>query len=525
MHVTFVSLGMELLGVEYLSSYLKAHRHRTSLAHNPALFDDRFQLHIAPLARRFNQDDRIVDYILHLNPDLIGFSALTNTFAWCIDIARKVRERKRIPTIFGGVHASAVPEFVMSYDEVDFVCVSEGEAPLLQLVEALEAGREGTGINNIWAKPGGRVTPPPAVNPFIQDLDALPFPDKDLYAPTIPKRYVYRMMTARGCPYRCTFCFNNFFANLPSEGKPKEYLRRRSVASCMEELVSGKERFDYSVIEFHDDIFTMNKDWLADFLPRVKKEIGVGWVCETHSKFMDEEVARLMKENGCVGTKMGIQSLDNLSYKRHELKRGEDERDLIRALDACKKVGLQLDADHIFGLPRESEDAQQHALEFYKQHTPGRIACFWLTYFPGIEITERAHAEGELSDEQLIDIKRGNLLWYHQVQAFTPEGRKRLEANRNYMVAFHMLPVLPSALRKYVSPRAIGAIPLAVPFARFVMAAKMLFTWLFDGNFGAGIYLRLYLHHIVGRGRRLNRIDGSAPPDRSVARPVIQNSV
>lgn len=506
MHVTFVSLGMELLGVEYLSAYLKAHGHRTSLAHNPALFDDRFQLHIPALARLFNQDDRIVEYILHLNPDLLAVSALTNTYGWSIDIVRRVREKKRIPTVFGGVHASAVPDFVMGYDEVDFVCVGEGEMPLLALVEDLRRGGSGVGINNIWSKPDGLPQPPPAINGFIQDLDALPLPDKDLYAPTVPKRHVYRMMTARGCPYRCTFCFNNFFAELPSVGGPKEYLRRRSVDHCLDELVRGKEKYDYAVVEFHDDIFTMNKDWLADFLPRMKKEIDVPWICETHAKFMDDDTAKLMKDNGCAGTKMGIQSLDHFSYKRIELKRAESEADLIRAIEACRKAGLQIDADHIFGLPRESEAARDYALAFYKRHTPGRIACFWLTYFPGIEITERAHRSGELSEAHMLDIKRGNLLWYHQVQALTPEGRRNLKTNRDYMVAFHILPALPRALRRFVNPKVLGAIPFATSLSRGVMALKMLYTWLLDGNFGAMIYLRLYLHYLVGRGRGLNRV-------------------
>ncbi|GIS62681.1 MAG: hypothetical protein CM1200mP2_49060 [Planctomycetaceae bacterium] len=61
------------------------------------------------LAKLFDQDDRIVEYILHLDPDLIGFSCLTNTFEWSIEIARRVREQKRIPTIFGGVTPRGFP--------------------------------------------------------------------------------------------------------------------------------------------------------------------------------------------------------------------------------------------------------------------------------------------------------------------------------------------------------------------------------------------------------------------------------
>lgn len=532
MHVTFVSLGSELIGVEYLSAYLKKYGHSTSLAHHPALFNDRFQLNMPLLAKLFDQDDRIVEYILHLDPDLIGFSCLTNTFEWSLEIARRVREQKRIPTIFGGVHPSAIPEFVLGYDEVDFVCESEGEVALLELCNDLECGGDGTGINNIWAKPDGEITRPPMVSSFLQDLDSLPFPDKELYAGATPSRSVYRTMTARGCPYRCTFCFNNFFANLPDQGIEKDYVRRRSVDNVMEELHQGKERFDFRQLEFHDDIFTMHKDWLREFLPRLKKEINVPFYCETHAKFMDEEVAQLLKDGGCAGTKMGIQSLGEFSYKHTMLKRAEKEEDLIRALDACRKVGVQLDADHIFGLPEETQQHRDHALKFYREHTPGRIACFWLTYFPGIEITTKAHEAGQITDEQLNDIHRGKLLWYHQIQAMTAEGRKNLKENSGYMIAFHLMPVVPKFLRRFVVPNVIRRIPLMGTMSRGVMALKMLKDFVFGGSFDAWVYLRGYLFFIFGRGRHLNKVPRSSRDDESpppapdpVPVPVAQQSV
>lgn len=520
MRVTFVSLGMELLGVEYLSSYLKAHGHETSLVHNPALFDDRFQLRMPWLAKLFNQDDKIVQRLLELDPDIIGFSCLTNVFGWAVEIARRVREVKKIPTVFGGVHPSAVPRFVMQYPEVDFVCEGEGEVALLKLVESLETDSPGADIPNIWSKPAGEITPPPKVAAFLTDLNALPFPDKELFADTIPKRYVYRMMTARGCPYRCTFCFNNFFANLPTEKTTnKQYLRRRSIDNCIEELKAGKERFDYKVIEFHDDIFTMDREWLSKFLPQLRDEIGVPWICETHANFMDDELARLMKDTGCVGAKMGIQTLDKREYKTKTLKRVEQEKDIVRTFEAFRKAGLELECDHIFGLPGEATEAREYALEFYKRHSPARIACFFLTYFPGLEITQKAHERGEISDAQLEAIHRGELLWYHEVHAQTPDAARELHINKGYMIAFQIMPSVPKVLRRFIQPRILTAIPGMVAVSRFVMAAKMLVDWLFDGHFDAVLYARLYLHHMIGKGRRLNdtrprsarRVSGTVP--------------
>ncbi len=518
MHITFVTLGMELLGVEYLSSYAKAHGHSTSLAHNPALFNDRFQMQVPWAAKLFDQDDLIVQRILELNPDLLAFSCLTNVFQWSLEIARRVRKQRHVPTIFGGVHPSAVPEYVMGYEEVDFVCEGEGEVPLVEVANALQEGREVAGIANIWTKKDGAIRKPEYVSRFLTDLNALPFPDKELFAPTIPEKYVYRMMTGRGCPYRCTFCFNNFFASLPTEKVTnKQYVRRRSVENCLEELRQGKERYNFSSVEFHDDIFTMDKKWLREFLPRFKAEIGVPWICETHAKFMDDELAQLMKETGCAGAKMGIQSLERQEYKRGVLKRVENEQDIIKTFEAFKKAQLQLDADHILGLPDESDEALDYALEFYCKHTPSRLATFFLTYFPGLEITDRAHAAGDISDEELDEIKQGKLLWYHQVHSSSKKGRSQLRRNAGFMIAFQILPALPRPLRRFVNPKVLARVPMMVPMSRLIMASKMMADWVLDGNFGALMYLRLYAHHIVGRGRNLNRSQAESPRQGSRA--------
>jgi radical SAM superfamily enzyme YgiQ (UPF0313 family) len=82
-------------------------------------------------------------------------------------------------------------------------------------------------------------------------------------------------MASRGCPYRCTFCFNNFFAELPEDKKTKgKYVRLRSVEHVMDELIEAKNRYkNIRYMDFQDDVFTTSKEWLQEFLPRYKKEI------------------------------------------------------------------------------------------------------------------------------------------------------------------------------------------------------------------------------------------------------------
>lgn len=502
MHVVFLSYGSEWMGIEYISALLKKHGHSTGLAHNPALFNDGYQLQVPWLARCFDRDDAIVQEILEADPDLIAVGTLTHTYQWALNIVRRVRAKKRIPTVFGGIHPSAVPALVCAQDEVDFVCEGEGEYPTLKLVEALEAGREPSGINNLWTKQDGKPVPPPAVDSFLQTLDELPPPDKELYGDALPPRSIYNIITARGCPYRCTFCFNNFFANLPTQKtSPREYLRHRSVECVLEELHAGRARFDFQYVEFHDDIFTMDKAWLKAFLPRYKKEIGKPFFCETHAKFIDEDLARLLKDSGCIAAKMGIQSLGDIGYKAKTLRRAEAEEDIVAAIQACDRAGLPLDVDHIFGLPDETPGAQERALKFYRKHTPHRIACFWLTYLPGIEMTRKAHERGVLTDAQLADINSGNVIGFHQTHALTEEERAELRRNQGYMAAFQVIPSLPRWARRFAGPW-MSRVPGMFLLSWMVMGSQMLVDWLFNGYFVAYIYGQYYWHYLIGPGRR-----------------------
>ena len=74
------------------------------------------------------------------------------------DVLGELRRISNVPVIAGGLHATFSPDDVLRHDGFDYVCLGEGETALLELVEALETGREiaDGSIANIWAKGGTR---------------------------------------------------------------------------------------------------------------------------------------------------------------------------------------------------------------------------------------------------------------------------------------------------------------------------------------------------------------------------------
>jgi hypothetical protein len=509
MRVVFVALGQEQLGISILSAVLRSAGHETALAYNPALFHDRYYFDIPGLGELLDRSAQIVEEILALKPDLLAFSVLTPTYTWSLEIAEAVKARTRVPVIFGGVHPSAVPEVCLENACVDYVCVGEGEAALLDLCDELDEGalRPLQPIANLWWRDeeGSIVRGP--TSPFKQDLDALPFWDKELWEDDIRIGDNYLTMTSRGCPYRCTFCFNNFFAKLPGKGGGK-YVRQRSVEGSMRELLWAKARYGIERVEFTDDIFTVDKEWIRAFLERYKAEIGAPFQCLVHPRFIDAEVARWLKEAGCEHVQMGVQSADE-EYKRRALLRVEKDAHLVRALEAIAGAGLGMKLDHILGFPGEPRSAQEAARELYARFGPKRVNTFWLTYLPGIDMTRQALEAGQITADQVDQINRGKTRLFRHIGEWT--AGSDLDFYQRYDVLFRMMPALPRALRERLraehipsmSPRAASAVGFVFDVLN-VLARR-------DGE--ALNYARHYAHQL---GRQLPEL---MLGERAPARP------
>ena len=508
MKVTFVAFGTEQLGISQLSAVLRRAGHSTSLAFNPALFADRYYLDVPALGSRLDGTARAIETAVAARPDLLAFSVLTPLYGWCLEVARAVKARLDVPVIFGGVHPSAVPEICLDNDCVDYVCVGDGEDAILRLCDALAtgAGRPERPIPNLWWKDGDRLVRGEQA-PFIQDLDSLPHYDKELWADELRIGDNYLTMTARGCPYRCTFCFNNFYAKLAS-GK---YVRQRSISHVMEELSHAKSTYDVKRVEFEDDIFTVDKVWLRAFLDEYKREIDRPFQCLVHPRYVDRDIARWLKDAGCQHVQMGVQSAD-AEYKRKQLLRMEREVHLDDALDALAEAGVGTKLDHILGLPGEPESAQEKARALYARFPPLRVQTFWLTHLPAIELTRNAVADGHLSEAEYAAIERGETRRFRMAP-----NDPRAAFYQRYELLFRLIPLLPKAMRDRLRVHHIPPLPKSV--AELASLALDVLNVLVRRDDEAINYLRHYvdqLGRVLLRKRKVPRTFGptAQPPSR-----------
>lgn len=493
MRITFVALGWEQLSVSLLTALAKRDGHEVSLAFSPGLFHDRYNLHVPFLANLFDDRNHVLHTIAKQKPDVLAFSAMTATYQWMLGIARDAKRMDpNVKVLFGGVHASAVPDRVLQQEPVDFVCVGEGDLAFRFILQAIARKNFSSPIPNTrYKSPDGKIIQG-SQSGFIQDLDSLPGFDKSLWEEYIRLGDIYFTMASRGCPFRCTYCFNNFYSQLGGAHKTK-YVRQRSAEHMLQELRHARRRYNLRLVEFEDDIFTFNKPWLKGFLGRYKKEIGIPFQCLSHPSFMDDDVIRWLSEAGCRFVQMGIQSADE-NFKNRVIKRYEKNRQIETVMETMRKFHVELKVDHMFGLPGEPLAAQESARELYARTPPYRIQTFWMNYFPGTEMTEYALSNGLLSSAEVENLKDGKQAdFYRDSSKMTAPRSRNLYAA--YETVFKLLPMTPPGLRKHLQARRFQKLPKFLNSGISFMADIISGLW--NRNPDHAGYAKYYLHHMI----------------------------
>jgi len=436
----FVHNVREHLGLEYLSAVLKKAGHNVYLLYEPGLFsynDNAFSFSL--LEKAFDRSRVIVKKVLEICPDLVGFSVYTTNYAWAKRISLSIKSKLNVKIVFGGIHATFFPERVMSDSNADFVIRGEGEEALLELVENLGSKITYRNIKNLCYREGKGVVVN-ELRPLINNLDSLPFPDKELFSGYVDY-FSYMILTQRGCIFNCTFCCEAALREL-YRGK---YFRKRSVNSVIDELSWMLGRYNYKEVIFFDSDFLIDKKWVKKFLPIYKKVIGRPFKFMCRISSFDEEMAVLAKDSGCYNINFGVQSW-NEHLRIKVLNRKETNKEIKGALSICEKYKLNFDIDLIFNIPGDKRKGYLKGLGYMcNYHFLNRVKCFKLAYFPMAEITKNFYRDGLISEN---DIKKVEEEGY----ADTVHRSLNLEGvfYRDIEVFYRILPLLPLSLRKWL---------------------------------------------------------------------------
>lgn len=471
MKIVFIYSGAENLGIEYISSVLKSAGHDVHLLFDPAVFCGDNLINNKLLAKLFNIDNEIVNKAIGLQPDLVGFSAYTGNYQWCLKIAFAIKKLSAIPIVFGGVHTTAVPEIVLANDCIDFAIIGEGEYAMLDLLKHLNNGDDITslrGTPNICYRYDGEIfiNPP---RPYLQDLDALPFPDKMLFFNKVPvMEEQFSIATSRGCPFSCTYCSNDMYHE--TYGEEKVHVRRRSPDNVIAELIQYKKRGRIKLIAFVDDVFTSSKSWLEEFIPKYRAEINVPFWCSVHPLTITQEKAYLLKAGGCCMVTMGIQNGSERIRTEVFNRKGTNEL-IANAVMHIKNAGIKISVDNIFGAPTETEEDLRASYGLYRTIKADRILTFWLTYYPRTSIVSYATAKNELTQQDVEDIEKGHVGFTHGTGAIS---KKKAKLYYKYELLFHLRSLIHSDKIYNFAIKLAGMMPIKRLASRVIIVLNAL---------------------------------------------------
>ncbi|MDD5355933.1 MAG: radical SAM protein [Candidatus Omnitrophica bacterium] len=400
MHICFVHSHYESLAVEYLSSILKKNGHKTSLIFDPALFHN-FFLDKNYLSRIFNFKNYILRKIEKDKPDIVAFSVISDNYGWILEIAKQIKSKINTTIVFGGIHPTAVPDHVLNDRVADYIVIGEGEYAFLDLVNALDKKQNVTNIQNIGSYNDGDMYINQVRKP-ITDLDALPFPDKDLFYDQCKMmvRDSYMIMGSRGCTNSCSYCWNSTINKVYSSNI---YYRRRSPVNVIEELKWAIGKYKIKKVTFYDEVFTSDKKWLIEFLSLYKESIALPYFCCVHPRDIDKKIVNLLSGSGCAALNIGVQTANEIT-RVNILNRPGSNQQIIDALRALRGTRIFVYSNIILGLPNETESDLIATLSFCNSYKADLPAIYWLRYYPGTKIIEIARNKLFITDDEVAKI-------------------------------------------------------------------------------------------------------------------------
>jgi radical SAM superfamily enzyme YgiQ (UPF0313 family) len=356
-------------------------------------------------------NDKLVRAIGDSHPGLIGLGGLCTDYLFIKDAIKICRKHAPdIPIVCGGGIINHDAPFIFKNLKPDFCIVGEGEEALVQLANLIESGtRRYQDIPNLgyWLNGSAAFTLQKVNYPSI---DSRPFPDYEPFGIREmldnhghAARYLYRytrkdprpmtVVTARGCPFNCTFCVH--------QRGPK--YRARSIGNIMRELEEMYSRYRFNVLIVLDELFAVNSARLREFcesIIRRKDTLGwdFDWCFQTHASasFALDDL-KLARDAGCYYFSYGLESASPLVLESMNKKTKPSY--IAKAVDFAHKAKIGFGGSFIFGDPAETTETIVETITFFREHLQDDHV--WLgpiKPYPGSKLYEDCIKRGIIKD-------------------------------------------------------------------------------------------------------------------------------
>ena len=289
--------------------------------------------------------------------DLVGLSVMTMQVSSALKISKLIKEfNPQIPIVWGGVHSTLFPEQTVNHPLVDIAVFGEGEASLLEIIQAAKNQKRFKDISGIAFQEKDKVI----VNkrrPFL-NMNDLPLPNWSLLAKEILEEItLIPTHTSRGCPHQCAFCINSITHNT---------WRGYSAEMVLEdlEIIKRKSYFKNKPMRFWDENFFTDIQRAKTIIQgMIERKLNISWettvrVDYIRNNMIDDTLLKLMKESGCYLLSYGGESGSEKVLKK--INKGIKPEQIIYSAKQTLKYNILPQYSFMVGLPSETrEDINQ----------------------------------------------------------------------------------------------------------------------------------------------------------------------
>jgi len=343
-------------------------------------------------------DEHLTQYLDANQFDVVGLGVIAGYFQYrrLLSISAAINASKQRPFyVLGGHGPSPDPAYFLGKTQADAIVLGEGEETIVELLGALAARTSLAEVKGLSYRDGGRVMVNPR-RPLIADIDKLAWPAYDLF----PMQYyrlarlphsgnldfVIPVLSGRGCPFKCTFCY-----------RMDEGFRPRSGGGIVEEVRFLKQNYGATYIDFADELLMSSVDRTTALCEAfLEAPLGVKWACSGRLNYARKPLLELMRRAGCVFINYGIESMDDQVLRN--MKKGLCTAQIVEGVEATLAAGLSPGLNMIFGNLGDNIETLRRSVEFLLKYDDlAQLRTIRpVTPYPGSELYRYAVDSGML---------------------------------------------------------------------------------------------------------------------------------
>ena len=313
-------------------------------------------------------------------PHIVGVSVMTANVASGYRIAELIKSvDKEAVVIFGGIHATVMPDEILQNGNIDFIIKGEAEYTFLELIRQIQSGSfEREKLENIGFVEDGKIVYTKTSTKMV-DVNEVPMFPYDMYDPS--QYNLGFILTSRGCPFDCIFCSQRVIT--------KRSYRYTSSERVIEELDYLINELKQPNITFFDDYFTGNKKRVYELCEMIQKKgfhKKASFGVQTRGDSINKELMKAMRAANFNSLMFGVETASENLMKL--INKAETVQENVDAIKLAREMGFAVEATFIFGFPTETFDDRFAALSLAHEMGIDRARFNNATPYPGTAMYE-----------------------------------------------------------------------------------------------------------------------------------------